>query len=705
MGYRVGIDLGTTFSVVAYINPMTGAPEVIKNRYGESTTPSVLAFNEDGTVLFGMDAKEEKAMGNPNTASFFKRDMGDMGIEVEYWGKVYNPKDLSSILLKKLVEQAEEKLDDKIDEGVITGPAYFTNTERSATLQAGIDAGLKVSSIISEPSAAAFAYGLNSSGQKTVLIYDLGGGTFDVSVAEITDDDINIIGTAGEHQLGGKDWDAAIVSWIEGKFEEQFGCEIDFDLETDALIMELAEKAKKELSVKPSTTVRFSQDGNRGQYELTREIFKDITSYQLGITKRIIDNLFSDIEKDRKGSFGWDNIDGVILVGGSTKMKMVEEYIIEKLHREPLHGVNVDEAVALGAAIRANIDNSGNALPGAVNAIGGRKANERSVIAGGKRIHDATAHALGMIAENEEGTAYVNSVIIKKNTNIPAESAKTHVLYTSSSEENELEVYLLQGDAQNPLECLIAGKYVFHDISHESGGAKIAVAYRYNQNGIIDVEASQNGRKLPMTVEPVPDNMDWLKEPPKRTVKKSVKGAEVDIYLIIDLSGSMASSLPEVEAVIGRFLDELNFDTTRVALMGVADRVALLGDLTSNKEMFKKSLKILDIEMKKGRLGWGNDAQPFTALYDIVRKKGKKRKSIGIILADGQWYGDAVTDSYRYSRLCHEVGIDTIALGFGSANEKFLRDISSLKDLSALKDLNQLTESFSKIARVVGSGL
>lgn len=701
MGYRVGIDLGTTFSVVAYVNPETGAPEVIKNRYGEATTPSVLAFNEDGTVLFGKDAKEEKAMGNPNTASFFKRDMGNMDAEVEYWGKIYNPKDLSAILLKKLVEQAEEKLDDKIDEVVITVPAYFTNAERSATLQAGIDAGLKVSSIISEPSAAAFAYGLNSNGKKTVLIYDLGGGTFDVSIAEITDDDINIIGTAGEHQLGGKDWDASIVSWIEGKFEEQFGCEIDFDLETDALIMELAEKAKKELSSKLSTTIRFSQDGNKGQYELTRETFKDITSYQLGITKRIIDNLFSDIAKDRKGSFGWDNIDGVILVGGSTKMKMVEEYIIEKLHREPLHGVNVDEAVALGAAIRANIDNAGNALPGAVNTIGAKKGNQRSTIAGGKRIHDSTAHALGMIAENEKGSAYINSIIIRKNTNIPAEATKTHALYTSASEKNELEVYLLQGDAQNPLECLIAGKYVFRDIKHESGGAKIAVTYRYNQNGIIDVEASQKGKKLPVTIEPVPGDMSWLKEPPQR----SVKSVEVDIYLIVDLSYSMKDSVYELKKVIKKFLAELNFDTTRIAMIGVANKVGVLQALTNNRKTFENALQMLDDAIENGLLGYSNKAQPFIELYNLVNRGKAERKAIGIVLADGVWDKQAVADSYKYSKICHDKGIEIVALGFGTANEKFLKDISSLKDLSALRNLNQLTENFSKIARVVGTGL
>ncbi len=701
MGYRVGIDLGTTFSVVAYINPETGKPEVVKNKYGESTTPSVLAFNEDGTVLFGQDAKDEKSMGNPNTASFFKRDMGNLDAEVEYWGKVYNPKDLSSILLKKLVGQVEEELQGKIDEVVITVPAYFTNAERSATLQAGIEAGLNVSSIISEPSAAAFAYGINNNDRKTVLIYDLGGGTFDVSIAEISDEDINIIGTAGEHQLGGKDWDAAVVSWIESEFEEEFGCGIEFDLETDACIMELAEKAKKELTTKQSAIIRFSQAGKKGQYELTREVFQDITSYQLGITKKVINDLFQEIAADKKEGFGWNDIDGVILVGGSTKMKMVEEYIMENLHREPLRGVNVDEAVALGAAIKANIDSAGNALPGVVNVLGAKCKSGRNTIVGGKRIHDSIAHSLGMVAENEKGDAYVNSIIIRKNTNIPTEATKTHLLYTSCSMENELEVYLLQGDALNPLECLIAGKYVFHGIEHESGGASIAVTYRYNQNGMIDVEASQHGKRLSMIAEPIPDDMSWLTESPRREKCSE----EVDIYLIIDLSYSMKSSVQELKRVIQKFVSELDFSTTRIAMIGVANCVVVLQELTDNVKSFKKVLDSLYDAVENGYAGFGNEAQPFTELYDMAQREGAGRKSVGIILADGIWSEKSVRDSYKYSKLCHDKGIETVALGFGSAEKGFLRGISSLKDLSALRDLNQLTEDFSKIARVVSNGL
>lgn len=700
MGYRVGIDLGTTFSVVAYINPKTGRPEAVKNRYGEVVTPSVLAFYEDGTILFGQEAKDEKALGNPNTASFFKRDMGNMEAEVEYWGKIYNPKDLSAILLEKLAKQAEEALGDKIDEAVITVPAYFTNAERSATLQAGIAAGLNVKSIISEPSAAAFAYGINSNGGKTVLIYDLGGGTFDVSIAEITDADIHIIGTAGEHQLGGKDWDAAIVAWIEGQLEEAYG-ELESDLETDAYLMELAEKAKKELTAKPSAVIRFSQDGKKGEYVLTREVFEDITSYQLGITKQIIDILFEEIAAGRGDSFGWENIDGVILVGGSTRMKMVENYIMENLHQEPLKGINVDEAVALGAAIKANIDADGQALPGTVNVLQGKGKGNRNIIAGGKRMKDAIAHSLGMVAENERGTAYVNSIIIRKNTNIPAEAKKTHVLRTSVKEENELEVYLLQGDSINPLECLIAGKYVFRGIQHEDRGAAIAVTYRYNQNGMIDVEASQHGKKLPMSAEPIPADMGWLAEAPR----KMRQSAEVDLYLILDLSYSMKSSVEELLKVIYKFLDELDFTHTRIAMIGVANSVEILQRLTDNPQVFKKTLHRLEDYIEHGRLGFGNHAQPFEELYHQAQREGKGRQSVGIILADGVWENNSVRDSYRYARECHNQGIETVALGFGSAREQFLRNISSMKDLSALRDLSQLTEDFSKIARVVSNGL
>lgn len=693
MGYKVGIDLGTTFSAVAYIEPDTGIPKIVKNKFNQSVTPSVIAFNENGRILVGQEAKNEKAMGNPDTASFFKRSMGMDNCEVEYFGKVYTPGDLSAILLRYLVEEAEKRLGDTIDDVVITVPAYFTSRERKETLIAGEKAGLRVTSIISEPSAAAFAYGLNHYEEKNVLIYDLGGGTFDVSIANITSERIEIAGTAGESRLGGKDWDMAIVHWLENKFYDEFDEKIDEDIETISEVMELAEKAKKELTVKESTIIRFKQGSCRGEYSLSRKEFNDITKYMLNTTKSIIEDLFRDVEKKNGISYGWDNIDEVILAGGSTKMKMIEEFIEENLHKKPLNGINPDEAVAIGAAIMANIDKNGNVLDGTIKS--GRTRKTRLEL-GSRMITDVIAHSLGMIAENAAGDKYVNSIIIEKNSSIPITNSKKHKLYTGKGENNELEVYLLQGEMQEPEKCELAGKYVFHDISHVENGAIIDVSYTYNSNGIIDVKAKQGTRELTMTKESLPKDMSWIEKPPHH--KKISE--PMDIYMIIDLSVSMSAVIEDVKQKVHEFAcDLLKNKNNRVGIIGVADRVKVYTRCVDDMAYLNSILNDISI----CDVGISNEAHPFDCLYESVNNNIEAGKSIGVVLADGMWSNESV--AVRAAKKCNAHGIDTVAIGFGSADIAFLRKISSIKELSEIKDLGHLSESFSKIATVINDRL
>ena len=248
MGIRVGIDLGTTFSAVARINPETGKPVVIKNSFGSAITPSVLCFEKNGNILFGEDAKNMQAIGDTNTAAFFKRSMGKDLYSVDFLGKSYSATDLSAILLKKLKEEAEQQIGDKIDSAVITVPAYFTHKERAATIEAGKKAGLDVIAIINEPTAAAFAYGLNKKDtEQTVLIYDLGGGTFDVTLARIASNEIDILGSDGDHELGGKDWDDCVARYLANEFDEKYGIDVSDDPEMVASLLVTAENVKKQL--------------------------------------------------------------------------------------------------------------------------------------------------------------------------------------------------------------------------------------------------------------------------------------------------------------------------------------------------------------------------------------------------------------------------------------------------------------------------
>lgn len=357
MGIRVGIDLGTTFSAVARIDPGTGKPVVIKNSFGSATTPSVLCFERNGNVWFGEDAKNMQSVGDANAVAFFKRSMGKELFSVDILKKTYTATDLSAILLKKLKEEAEQQCGDKIDSAVITVPAYFTHKERSATIEAGNRAGLDVIAIINEPTAAALAYGLNEKSEaQTVLIYDLGGGTFDVTLARMDRDEINILGSDGDHELGGKDWDDCIARYLASEFQEKYGQDLSEDPEMVASLLVTAENVKKQLTSRDIANVPITYKGIRGSIEISEDIFESISQFLIGTTKDVTERLLASVQ------VSWPDIDGVILVGGSTRMRMIHHYVKEMSGKEPLSGVNVDEAVALGAAIRANITEKGEAV-------------------------------------------------------------------------------------------------------------------------------------------------------------------------------------------------------------------------------------------------------------------------------------------------------------------------------------------------------
>lgn len=474
MGIRVGIDLGTTFSAVARINPETGKPCVIKNSFESAITPSVLCFEQNGNILFGEDAKNMQAAGDTNAVAFFKRSMGKDMFSVDFFGRSYTATELSAILLKKIKEEAEHQTGETIDGAVITVPAYFTHKERTATIEAGKKAGLDVIAIINEPTAAAFAYGLNEKEyEQTVLIYDLGGGTFDVTLARISSTEINILGSDGDHELGGKDWDDCIARFLANEFEEKYGVDVSADPEMIARLLVTAESAKKQLTSRDLVNVPVVYGAIRGNIEITEQIFEEISQFLLGTTKDITERLMKSV------CVGWDQIDGTILVGGSTRMRMIHNYVKEMSGKEPLRGVNVDEAVALGAAIRANITAKGECLPGGIG-ISGRNKNNNIFIQGVKTVTDVTAHSLGMISISADGEKYVNSIIVGKNTKIPASNTKAFNFRTRVK-DNELEVYVLQGEFPRPLDNTIINKYVISRIERTTPSLSvIEITYEYN---------------------------------------------------------------------------------------------------------------------------------------------------------------------------------------------------------------------------------
>lgn len=693
MGIRVGIDLGTTFSAVARIDPGTGKPVVINNSFGAAITPSVLCFRQDGSVLFGEDAKNMQAVGDPNAVAFFKRSMGKDMFSVDILGKSYDATDLSAILLRELKEEAQRQTGETIEGAVITVPAYFTHKERSATIEAGRRAGLEVIAIINEPTAAAFAYGLTERAEEqTVLIYDLGGGTFDVTLARINRKEIRILGSDGNHELGGKDWDDCIARYLAGEFLESYGVDLTEDPEMVASLLVTAESVKKQLTSRDQVSVPIAYQGIRGTVEITEEIFESISQFLLGTTKDVTQRLLESVEMT------WAQVDGVILVGGSTRMRMIRDYVTEMCGKPPLGGVNVDEAVALGAAIRANITEKGEAVP-ALGGLFGRRKGGGLLVQGAKAVSDVTAHSLGMISISPDGEEYINSVIIRKNTQIPAANTKPFHLRTRAK-GNELEVYVLQGEFRRPLDNTILHKYVISKIQRtDPPNSVIEVTYQYTADGVVQVSARQKetGKTLPVKVEPVPEDMSWTDLSP-REHQGGGKAPAVDVVLAIDLSGSMCGD-PTRKAIAAMqdFVDQMDEDTARIGIVAFADQVREVLPLTGD---FGRVRQVIS-GLAEVDVGVCNEAQPFTAAYGMLRKRESDVRYI-VVLTDGCWSNTSY--AVDAAERCHRSEMEVMALGFGSADYDFLKKIASTDDFAALTDLSQLGSTFSKIAQAIGEG-
>lgn len=697
MGIRVGIDLGTTFSAVACIDEHTGMPKIIKNCFGSAITPSVLYFEPDGNILYGEDAKSIQATGDNNAVAFFKRSMGKDTFSVEFYGKTYNATDFSAIFLEKIKKEAESRIGEAIDAAVITVPAYFTHKEREATIQAGKKAGLDVIAIINEPTAAAIAYGLNGKDvEQTVLIYDLGGGTFDVTIARINKDEVNILGSDGNHELGGKDWDDCIARYLASEFQERYGIDLSEDTEMVSSILVTAENVKKQLTAKDTVSVPITYRNIKANIDITEDLFESISEFLLGTTKELTKSLIASL------NLSWDDIDGIILVGGSTRMRMIHKYIERMSGKQPLSGINADEAVALGAAIRANIDSNGNVVP-MPGGIMSRPKTSNLYIQGAKAVSDVTSHSLGMISISPDGEKYINSTIIKKNSKIPADNTKSFKFKTRAG-NNELEVYVLQGEFERPLDNTIINKYVITQIERVSSpNSIIDLTYRYTSNGVVEVSAVQqeNNKKLPIRIDPVPEDMGWTDGSPKDQAG-NFGTSGVNIILAIDLSGSMdGEPIEKAQKAMHEFVARLEEGNTKIGIVVFANKVKCVLPLSGD---FKDVDNIIS-KLSAINVGIGNSAEPFTTALTLFKGELLKNESeirYIIVLTDGEWYHKE--QAINAAKECHRSGIEVMALGFGTADYKFLKKIASTDEFASLTSLAELSGSFSKIAQAISEG-
>jgi molecular chaperone DnaK (HSP70) len=668
MGTVVGIDLGTTNSAICWINP-AGQPEVLVSAEGQRTTPSVVQVRADGTTLVGELAKREAILEKENTAHFFKREMGG-GTQYRYHRRDYTPTDLSAEVLKKVRADAEARLNLRISEAVITVPAYFENNAREETRRAGEMAGLRVLEIINEPTAAAFSYKQSSSRPEVVLVYDLGGGTFDVSLVSVTGSEVQVIGTDGNHTLGGKDWDDRIVTYVGQEFQRRQGIDPLDDSYTFQEILIRAEEAKKSLTSAQKAVIALHCQGKSERIELTRPKFHELSCDLLEQTAILCDSVL------REAGYSWDRIDSVLMVGGSTRMPACRELVQRLSGKAPNFSVNPDECVAIGAALYAQTISSG----------------KRG--AGLRRIKDVTSHSMGMVAISPDGESYINSILIPKNSAVPDVQMKPYQA-PASGRDGSVSVYVTQGESERPLDCTFVGKYVIRGFaSSPKERAVLAISYAYDASGVITVTAKDRRTSANLTVEkePIPADMSWLLRSPKEMAP--AKREITTIYAAVDLSGSMAGGpLKDASAAVSGFIDNADLSTMPIGLISFADSVKVNQEATQNANKLMKGVW----EWQIGSVGIGNEAQPF----DEIRRElaGIKGRRFAIVLTDGMWADQKAAE--RAAQKCHDAGIEIIALGFGSADEKFLKRIATADQAALFSSSADLADAFEQIAQVL----
>ena len=549
----IGIDLGTTNSCVATIEG--GKAVVIPNSEGSRTTPSVVAFSKEGERLVGVTAKRQAVTNSERTIISVKREMGTDWVQ-EIDGDNYSPQEISAFVLQKLKSDAEEYLGTEVKQAVVTCPAYFSDAQRKATKDAGRIAGLEVLRIINEPTAAALAYGVDKEEDQTVLVYDLGGGTFDVSILEIYQVDgqpqIEVKATSGDNRLGGDDFDEAVMDWIVSEFKKSTGIELEKDLQAMSRIREAAEKAKIELSTTPSTQINLPFitmiDGQPEHLDmaLSRSKFEKLTA-------SLVERTMSPTRQAMKdASIKKGNVDKVLLVGGSTRIPAVQQAIEKEVGKAPFKGINPDEAVAMGAALQAGI------------IVGDEGVTDVLLL-------DVTPLTLGI-----ETLGGVTTTMIERNTTIPSRRSET--FSTAADNQPAVEVHVLQGEREFAKDNITLGRFHLMGIPAAPRGIpQIEVTFDIDANGIVNVSAKDLGTGTEQSIK-IESQTSLSEDEIRQKIEDAEKFAEEDKRkkAKVEMRNSADSVVYQTRKMIEENEDKLADEDTKPVLEKLDELEALI---------------------------------------------------------------------------------------------------------------------------------